>query len=307
MKRALLGMFVLAAPFSGCVGEARDEPADVVATFYPIAFVAERLAADELKVTTFVPPGVSPRTYEPSPRDYVRVSNARLVLYNGEGIEPWLDQLRAAAPSARFVAVTSGVTFVEDEGFPEDAGGAGNEDAHGAAKRDPHVWLDPLRMTSIVDATARALVELGVDADAVGHRVLALRDGLGALHRRYDEGLAKCETRHMFVTRPAYGYIVVRYNLYQHGFSSLHPAAEATPRRMMAEAELARALGAEVVFEDPRTDPSLAAAFAGAIGGRVLLLDALEGLPSEARREGANYFSVMDANLAHLRDGLRCR
>lgn len=307
MNRTLLVILAFSTPLAGCIDPETEPTVDVVATFYPIAFVAERLAADDVRVATFVPPGADPRTYEPSPRDYVRVSNAKLVLYNGEGLEPWIDQLRRAAPRAEFVAVTRNITFLEDEGFPEDASnGEKTGAAHGAVKYDPHVWLDPIRMKSIVDETETALASLGVHEQVLARRADALLLGLDSLHVRYDEGLAKCETRHMFVTRPAFGYLVVRYNLYQHGFSNMHPAAEATPRRMVAEADLARALGADVIFEDPRADPALANAFAKAIGGRVLHLDPLEGLSNEARREGANYFSIMDANLAQLRVGLGC-
>ncbi|HWH08014.1 MAG TPA: zinc ABC transporter substrate-binding protein, partial [Candidatus Thermoplasmatota archaeon] len=59
---------LLALLAAGCAGPAVSSP-DVLATFYPLEFLAARLAGDNVTTGALVPPGVEPHDWEPAPGD----------------------------------------------------------------------------------------------------------------------------------------------------------------------------------------------------------------------------------------------
>ena len=59
------------------------EHVGVVASFYPLAFVAERVGGDRVTVTNLTPPGVEPHEYEVTPDDLEAVGTADVVLTVG--------------------------------------------------------------------------------------------------------------------------------------------------------------------------------------------------------------------------------
>src|SRR5581483_2738726 len=76
---------IVALSSSGC--GALVQPVDVLASFYPMEWLALRLAAPNLSVGLLVPEGSEPHDYEPKPSDYARTERARLLVLHGAGLE----------------------------------------------------------------------------------------------------------------------------------------------------------------------------------------------------------------------------
>src|SRR5439155_3668594 len=79
----------LAAACSGGTSAANGK-VSVTASFYPLAFVAERLGGSAISITNLTPPGAEPHDLELRPTDVVAIRNARLVLYL-HGLQPAVD------------------------------------------------------------------------------------------------------------------------------------------------------------------------------------------------------------------------
>ncbi len=62
----------------------------MLATTTLLASLASVVGHGRAVVTSLMPVGASPETYEPSPADIVRAHNAGLILENGAGLEAWL-------------------------------------------------------------------------------------------------------------------------------------------------------------------------------------------------------------------------
>jgi zinc transport system substrate-binding protein len=164
---------------------------------------------------------------------------------------------------------------------------------------DPHVWLDPVRFAEAVE---RIGAVLGADAPA---RELAVR--LDALDDELRRGLADCERREVVTAHDAFAYLGERYDLELIPIAGVSPEAEPSARDLERVAEVVRASGATTVFVEPLLSPEVGETVAREAGAQTAVLDPLEGLTEEALAGGEDYFSVMRANLAALREGLGCR
>jgi zinc transport system substrate-binding protein len=95
--------------------------------------------------------------------------------------------------------------------------------------------------------------------------------------------------------------------LTQVSVEGLAPEAEPAPRDLARVVGLVRKDGVTTVYAETLVSPKLAHTIARETGAKSAVLDPLEGLIPRAIAAGADYFTVMRANLAALRRGLDCR
>jgi len=289
LLRMVAGLLVLGglAGAAACSPDAPDTTGKirVVAGFYPLQFVAERVGGDAVTVTGLTEPGAEPHDLELSPRQAAQVAEADLVVYL-KGFQPSLDETVAQEAQAAF-----DVAAVE----PLLPGPDGP---------DPHLWLDPTRLATVADRLADRLGHLDPDHAAdYRSRAATLRGDLERLDREYAEGLATCQRREIVVSHAAFGYLAQRYHLTQVAVSGLTPESEPSPRRLADVADAARAHGATTIFFEALTSPAVAEAIAREVGARTGVLDPIEALTPGST---ADYLSVMRANLAALTSALDC-
>lgn len=261
----------------------------VVAGFYPLAFLARRIGGDRVGVTNLVKPGTEPHDVELNPRQVSQVADADLVLYL-RGFQPATDDVVSAGVRGRALDVSTLTPARPDPGH---------------AGRDPHVWLDPVRMSRIADAVTAALAE--ADPGHAGQyrtRGSALGGELAALDRAYADGLRDCARREIVTSHAAFGYLADRYRLTQVAISGITPDTEPTPRRLASAIDTARRTGARTIFFETLVSPRVARTVADAAGARARALDPIEGLPAAS---SADYLTLMRDNLGELRTALGCR
>lgn len=285
MRRIVLVCASVAAAVMGCGGTDGADPAaqtTVVAAFYPLAYAAEQVAGGSAEVANVTPSGAEPHDVELSARDVERIRDADAVVFLGGGFQPAVEEAVEDAAGE----LLDVLTVVRPLGAGEDG-------------RDPHVWLDPLRYAEIAGAVAELLERPG------GAEILARR--LEALDADFREGLARCERRELVTSHAAFAYLADRYGLRQVPITGLSPEAEPTPRELERVVATVRDVEATTVFVETLVSPRLAETVAREAGIRTAELDPVEGLTSEQEASGADYFSLMRANLAALREGLGCR
>lgn len=285
---------MLALTAAGCGGSADDgDTTSVVASFYPLAYAARQVAGPDAEITNLTAAGVEPHDLELTARMAKEVVDADLVLYLGQGFQPAVE----AAVEGRegtSVDLLDGLELVE--GADEHGGDHAGEEEHGL---DPHVWLDPTRYAAIV---ARIGEALGRPDDAA-----ALEERLKALDEEFQQGLADCERRTFVTSHAAFGYLAARYDLEQVALAGLSPEAEPSPKALEALVAEVKETGATTVFFETLVPDDLARTVAREAGVTTATLDPLEGLTEDAASSGADYFSVMEDNLAALRTALACR
>jgi len=304
--RWVVGVLVLALA-SGCAspgpgGAASPGPGggrpQIIASIYPLAFLAAAIAGDSADVTTLVPPGTEPHDYELTPGQVAALNRAALVVYQA-GVTAAVDQAVAASPVAR-LETGSLVTLMPLSG---DEAGDPSAQAYG---EDPHTWLDPANMAVFADALAQAMA--AADPGKAGvyqQNAAALQTQLTALDASYRDGLAHCQRTVFMTTHAAFGYLAKAYGLTQLSIAGVTPEDEPSPRRLAELAQQARADGLTTVFFETLVSPDYAETMASDLGLRTDVLDPIEAVTKSSR--GADYLAIMRSNLAALREANGCQ
>jgi zinc transport system substrate-binding protein len=271
---------------AGCAGSGAGEGQRmVVAAFYPLAFAAAAIGGAKVHVDNLTPPGAEPHDVELTPRAVARVQRADVVLYLSHDFQPAVQE---AVDGAQGTSVDALAGLGLRRGAGDDAG-----------RTDPHVWLDPVLFSRVVQRIGAALGR--------PRRAAALSRRLRQLDREYRSGLRDCARRDFVTSHAAFGYLAARYGLRQIPITGLDPEAEPSPRRLQELVELVRREHATTVFFERLVSPRLAETVARDAGATTRVLDPIEGLTESEQRRGADYFSLMRQNLSSLRGALGCR
>ena len=288
-------------PSASGPGSGGDGLPSVVASFYPLQFVAERIGGPWVSVENLTPPGVEPHDVELTPKDVTTVADADLVVYL-EGFSPAVDDAVSQSASDE-AAFDVGSHADLDLTYTPIEEGAVTPDGAGAT--DPHFWLDPTRLAKVADELAPRLADLApAHAQEIEANAEALRRELSNLDAELDAGLATCTNRDLVTSHNAFGYLAQRYDLRQVGIAGLTPAEEPSPQSLAEVADYVEAHDVATIYYETLVSPTVAETVAAETGAATVVLDPLEGLGDDA--EGSDYLSVMRANLASLQRGQPC-
>lgn len=307
-----LSALALAAPLlAGC--SAFSDPTDddkvtVAAAFYPLAYVAERVAEGTgARVDLLTQPGTEPHDLELTIKETADLADADLVVYES-GFQPAVDdavEQNATGATLDATKVVDPIPFEESADEHAEHAEEGEEgEHHDHGSLDPHFWQDPVRVADLADAVADELAEVdSAHADAFRANAKALRADLTALDEDYTTGLADCARDTIVVSHDAFGYLE-KYGLHVASIVGLSPDAEPTGAVLGELQELIRTEGITTVFSEP-LKPALGESFADDLGLTNGVLDPVEGLTDATADE--DYLSLMKTNLATLRSANGCR
>ncbi|MEU4130947.1 metal ABC transporter substrate-binding protein [Streptomyces wuyuanensis] len=280
---------------------------DVVASFYPMQYLAEQIGGDHVEVTTLTKPGVEPHDLELKPRQASELRGAGYILYL-KGVQPAVDEAIAQSGVEHTVDAAT-LTTMESHGTEVghdhgDEGGEHEGGEHGAeGGADPHVWLDPVKYAEVAKGVGDSLAKAD-PAHAADYRknTEALVGKLKSLDAKFAAGLKNGATKTFITTHSAFGYLAERYGLEQHGIAGIDPESEPSPARIKELQSVAKQEKVSTVFFETLASDRTARTLAEDTGLRTDVLDPLEGITD--RSKGDDYLSVMESNLAALQKAL---
>ncbi len=280
-------------------GAALAQPS-VVVSIHPLFDIVRQVAGEHAEVVRVLPPGASPHTFDPTPRDVGRIARADLVVFNG-ALDLWLrDLVEASGSRAPLVEVIADerVQAVLQEAFPDlvpvDAGGA-------VLGFNPHVWLDPFVMREAATLVAEALAEVDPEnADAYAASAERVRDDLAALHDELVRVLEPVEGAAFVPFHDAWPYFASRYGLDLIVEIEPFPGREPSPAYLRYALDKIADSGARAVFSEVQLNRRPAEVVADEAGVALFELDPLGGFPGRDA-----YHEVLRHNAGVLLEGLR--
>jgi len=298
-----LGLATLSACSTESAAAGGTDKFDVVASFYPMAFLAERIGGSHVHVTSLTQPGQEPHDLEISAKQTAQLQESDAVLYL-KNLQPSVDDAVAQSEVKTKIDAAS-LTSLEKHG--NEVGGhaashdhSGNEENAGL---DPHIWLDPVRYAEVAEGVGKALEKADPDHAADYRKnTAALVKRLDGLNTQFKDGLADTESKVFVTTHAAFGYLAERYGLTEEAINGLDPESEPSAARVKTLEKMAKADGVTTVFYETLVSGKTAKTVASDAGLRTDVLDPIEGITAKSR--GKDYFSVQEANLKALRQAL---
>ena len=306
----------------------KDGSLTVMASFYPLKYLAEKIGGEHVSVTSLTPDGAEPHDLELSPKMVDSLSSADAVIYLA-GFQSAVDEAIEQQAPKTVIDVSSAAELIEagtdanhpseDEEEATDEAQSGETEAHEHdheghdheghdhhhdMSADPHFWLDPTRMAKAATLVGDKLAEAdSAHADVYKANAKALAEELNTLSDTLVTKTSNCKVKTFVTAHTAFGYLADRTGLTQVGISGLDPESSPSPARLAEIAQIAKEQGVTTIFTEALIDPKVAQTLADDLGITTAVLDPIESQTDASK----DYAATMNSNIDALTKALDCQ
>ena len=319
MRRLLSGLLalVLAASLTAC-GQPplpEDGKTQVVCTLFPYYDFARQIGGDDVDVTLVVPAGRETHSFEPTPMDVIRISQADVFIYNGGESEQWVaDILDAAGEDIPCVLSMMDAAELHEEELVEGMqSGTSAHDHHDhdedgeEIEYDEHIWTSPVTAMALCRAITDGLCQADPDhADSFRARLADYLAALETLDGTFRQIVAE-GSRDLLVFGDRFPllYFCREYGLdYRAAFHGCAGDTEPSLTTLKYLIDLVNEQHIPVVYTIELSSRKVAQAIAETTGAKVLTFQSCQTVSRQDFDAGATYLSLMRQNVAALKEGL---
>lgn len=269
----------------------------VAVSFNAMRELAQAIGGDKVEIHTIIPDGAEPHDFEPKASDLTALSQARVFIINGLGVEDsWADKAVRAAGNKDLVMTTAsdGADIITEHRTSSFL----HKETPPAA--DPHLWLSlkgaKTESRTICDAFCQADPE---NAAYYEGNYETFSHQLDALHEKYAEKFQTVAKKDFITGHAAFSYTARDFGLTQNSLENVFAAGEPSARRLKELADYSRAHHIKVIFVEDMESPKISETLAREVGASVDEICTLE-----SAEPGKDYLGTMQENLEKIYQSL---
>ena len=308
MRKLLLILSIVLLLFSCAKEYDEDSGFSIVAADFPSYDATRAITGSSDNIVMLLPPGTESHSYDPTPRDMIRIAKSDLVVYTGGPSDEWVRTIISSLdnPPASF-ALTDQVELLTEEhveGMEEEEE---HDHDHNEHEIDEHVWTSPLneiviiRNLADVMKTLNPAMEDSYEINATEY-IAAIRKLDEAFRAIVDN--SKRNTL-IFASRFPLLYFVNEYGLeYYAAFPGCAEESEPSARTVAFLIDKARELEVPCILNIEMSSPMIANVIAEEAGCDVRVFNTLHNVSASDFYSGKNYVDLMVENIEVLREAL---
>ena len=252
----------------------------IYTSIYPIYDFTKKIGGEKITVYNMTKAGAEPHDFEITSKDMANLSKADLFIYNGGGMEHWVDSVKNAL-NIKYVDSSSNINNQNN--------------------LDPHFWLSPKNAKIQMENIKNGLIEIDSENKNYyesNYNLYASR--LDKFDNKIKNSLSNIKNRNLVLTHPAFGHFCKEYSLTQIAIAR----DEADPKAMAEIITFIKNNDIKAIFYEEFSSSKLADSIAKETQIKILTLNPIESLSEKNIEAGEDYFSIMEKNLISLLDGL---
>lgn len=239
MKR-ILYLFIYIVLAVSCAGNKNQSDEKVIyVSIAPIKPIVEAIVGDDFTVEILVPAGASPESFEPTPKQFIALNKAQLVL--GTGLLDFEQQLlKRIHNQNKVVDLSRGIVTIS---------GSCSHTHHGKHCHhgiDPHIWCSPKSLSIMARNAHNAIVAAMPDSVQYTAAYSALSERITTLDNEVAELASNASLPYFIIYHPALTYLARDYGLEQIAIEN--DGKEASAKRLAQIISKARVDGIKSVF-----------------------------------------------------------
>lgn len=285
---------------SGCgVTPATEDSLSVVSVSFPGYSFAKEILGDNADITLLLPLGSEAHSFEPTPKDIIKIQNCDLFIYGGGESEHWVDEVLSSLDgSITTLAMCDCVELLKAE-VPK---GAEHSHEHGE-EFDTHVWTSPRNAIKITECISDILCKKDFEnAEFYKENTDNFLNELTELDKAFSSLPVKnCDI--IMGDRFPFLYLAKEYGISYHAaFPGCAGETEPGAATVAALIDKVKEDNIPVVFYTEFSNMKVANAICEASGAKPLMLHSCHNVSMEDFKNGESYLSLMYKNLGNLKE-----
>lgn len=277
MKHSIM-VLLAALTLAACAPEPEPERETLCVSILPLRSLVGEIVGDDFRIDVLVPPGASPETFEPTPRQIVALDKARMIF--GVGLLDFeVSLLQKIENREKLVILSRGIKLLEGtcaHARHHDTvdGGRAEEDAHNHAHGiDPHIWTSPRELQRMVANAYEAIHAAWPDSTKYTENYRRLSRELQELDRRTAGKIARSGVKAFIIYHPALTYYARDYGIRQEAVET--DGKEPSAKRLAELIRIARREGIRQIFYQKQFPASVVETIARDMDARTVAIDPL--------------------------------
>ncbi len=294
--KIIISIFIIFGVF-GCKQNQTDKTQPTVTvSIVPQQFFVNQIAGSWLTVNVMIPPGGSPATYEPTPKQMKDLTKSQAYFRIGHITfeKAWADKLASVSPNTEFVNTSEGLDLISEEGWGEEKVEQNNHN-HKHLGYNPHIWLSPelvKAQANTIFQTLRKLYPQHEQTMKINLDRFSLQ--CDSVHLELDKQLKNAGGSSFIVYHPVWSYLARDYNLQQIAIE--HNGKEPTADKLKKIIDFANDNNIRIVFVQKEFSNVQAETIAKEIDGEVATMNPLDYNWLNTMKEFGKVFASLNAH-----------
>jgi len=258
----------------------------VTVTIYPTYDIVKNIAGDKVNLFQIIPFGREPHSFEPTPKDIIRISNSQLFIYTGMSVDSWAINLGDMAKKRdKFIKLADSSKIIDN---------------------DPHFWLDTENFKNMATKISENIMKLDpINQKFYQANLTKYLKKLDRLNSDYQNGLNSCKLDSIIVNHNAFKYLERAYNFRSFAVMGISPDDKPSAKALADIVDIVKEKNVSTIFFEELVSSNVIDTIANETGVEVSSLSPLGNIAPEQVKIG--YINLMYKNLDRLKEALICQ
>ncbi|MCB2292710.1 metal ABC transporter substrate-binding protein [Clostridium algoriphilum] len=266
----------------------------VVVTFNAMREIAAAIGKDKVDIVTIIPNGTEPHDFEPKAKDLETLSKAKIFVYNGFGMESWVDKVLESVDNKTLITVeaSKGLNPIKNTDSAE-------KEEHG--QYDPHVWISLKGAENQAKNVRDALIKADSSNKTYydkNYTDFTLK--LDALYNEYNEKFKTVSNKNFVTGHAAFAYLCRDFGLKQNSVENVFAEGEPSAKKLKELTDYCKSNKIKTIFVEDMVSTKVSDALAKEVGAKVEKIHTIE-----SKEDNKDYIKCMKENLDMIYNSLK--
>ncbi|MBQ2382134.1 MAG: zinc ABC transporter substrate-binding protein [Succinivibrio sp.] len=283
---------------------------NIVTTNFPQYDFVNHIVKNKAKVSMLLKPGAHAHSFEPTPKDIIRIQNSDLFVYNGGENDEWVEKIiENTNRQIQHFAFINSVKLREEEtkeGMQEDE----HEEHHDSDEEteyDEHVWTSPKNDILILNKLCRKIISLDPEnAQFYMENTAAYIKEFVLLDKKFTQ-ISKLSKNKLliFADRFPLLYFVKDYNFdYYAAFKGCSSENEVSASTLKFLIDKTKENNIKVIFKIELSSEQIANTLAKQTGAKVHTFNTAHNVTVDQLKNDVSVASLFESNIEYLIEAL---
>lgn len=269
----------------------------VVVTFNPLREFVDYIGKDKVDVNVIIPEGTESHDFEPKAKDIMKLNEGDLFIYNGFGMEGWVDKTLKSIENNKMLIVDSS-KGCEPINIEEDNHDHGN--SHGNS-HDPHIWLGLTTAKRQAFNIKEALIKLDENnKEFYEGNYKEFEKEIDNLLNSYKNKFEQLDNKSFVTGHSAFSYFCRDFGLEQRSVEGVFAEGEPSSKKLKELVDYCKSKNIKIIFLEENVSPKVSETLAKEVGAEVKVIDTIE-----YKKEDKRYLEIMKENIDKVYNSLK--
>ncbi|MBX4270002.1 metal ABC transporter substrate-binding protein [Clostridium estertheticum] len=263
----------------------------VVVSFNAMREITTAIGKDKVDIVTMIPNGTEPHDFEPKAKDLEGLSTAKIFVYNGFGMESWVDKVLESVDNKNLISVdaSKGSTSI------------GNTEKDENGQYDPHLWISLKGAENQAKNVRDALIKADSSNKSYyekNYNDFALK--LDTLYNEYNKKFKTVSNKNFVTGHAAFAYLCRDFGLKQNSVEDVFAEGEPSAKKLKELTDYCKKNKIKTIFVEDMVSTKVSDALAKEVGAKVEKIHTIE-----SKEDNKDYLTCMKENLDMIYNSLK--